>query len=89
MTINKGKATFSGSLTFNSDSAQVQRILWNNWKLSNKSQEVFKTLLEINKKSILPLLPFTSKQGDVVMIERQPERVEHKMHKLCVHGLEF
>ena len=84
LTINKGKATYSGWLTSSSDSAQVQRILWNNWKLSNRTQGIFKTLLEINKKSVLSLLPFTSKQGDVVMIERQPERVDQKMHlRMC------
>jgi hypothetical protein len=80
----KGKVTFSGFLTGNSESAQVQRILWNNWKLSKKSQQVFRTLMDINKKSVLSLLPFTTKQGDVVMIERRPEDFEYRMNlKMC------
>ena len=78
------KLKYAGWLTSNSESADVQRVLWNNWKLSNKKDEVFLTLLNINKNAILTLLPFSSKDGNVVMIERTPKAVEYKMDlKMC------
>jgi len=78
------KLKYAGWLSSNSESADVQRVLWNSWRLSNRKDEVFKTLLDINKKAILTLLPFSSKDGSVIMIERTPKTVEYRMDlKMC------
>ncbi|OMJ93779.1 hypothetical protein SteCoe_3226 [Stentor coeruleus] len=82
--VKNNKLKYSGSITSDSSSAEVARILWNNWILSNKTANIFKDLYEKTKAYTIKKLPYTNDQGEILLVERNGDDIKYKMHlKMC------
>ena len=78
------KIMFEGVITNGHSSGEFQRILYNNWILSNKTSTVYKELYDKNKNYSLKKLPFSNDKGDVLMMERNGNEIEYRMNiKMC------
>lgn len=83
-TVKNNKLKYSGSIAADSSSAEVARILWNNWILSNKTASIFKDLYEKTKTYAIKKLPYANDQGEILLVERNGDDIKYKMHlKMC------
>lgn len=83
--VNDGKIEFHGMITAEFGSAEVGKILYTNWLVSNKTANIYKEIYDKTKQFVLKKLPFSSDKGQVVLAERNEEGVRYRMNlKMCL-----